>query len=300
MFKKIIITDKKFTILKLAIGLLILIAVILTFNPVRITRDSLNQHFFDTMFQNFENMGGGNNKEPIKSITVNNMTLNIYGIVFENQEIILKYDLMKGENTRIPEQALASAVVSCKDQRDNYSSEYNAKSPGNSSVSLTVLTNEKIDTAPNYLNKPVKISVYIIYKENHDSQGFTQDFEFEYTPTQIYAEKIINVDREFSYSDKSMNIKRIILNGLYMRIECDYKRETSTDMWCLFKAYDELGEEAGFLGASASETTSEYFYNNISEKAGKLYLHPSIHQYDANRKEKITTLDEKIEITLSR
>ncbi|SHO45478.1 DUF5643 domain-containing protein [Anaerocolumna xylanovorans] len=299
MFKKMNIVDKEFLILKLLISLLIFITITLFFSPIRVTHDSLNQRFSNIIFQNFENMGG-NAGNPIKSISANNLTLNIYNIVFENQEILLKYDLRKDDNTSIPGQAISYAMVFDQNQHYKYKSEYNVKALSNdlSSTTLAVLTKENADTVSNYLNKTVKISINIIYKSNDDNQGLTQDFEFEYTPTQIYNETIIQVNREFSYLDKSIKVKQIILNGLYMRIECDYERERSSDMWCFFKAYDESGEEAAFYGASASENTSEYFYNNVSEKATKLYLYPRIYQYDATSKEKIIPLDEKIEIIL--
>lgn len=299
MYKKIKITDKRVLIVKLVVCLVISTIIVLAFNSIRITHDSYNQHITNAIFQKFEDMSGSYDK-PIKSVTINGITINIYGIVFENREILLKYNLMKDGNNLITEQAVSYAMVSCQNQSYNYNSEFNMKAPGSSSpsASLAVLANSKADAGADLLNKTVKISVNIMYKVTHDSQALTQDFAFDYTPDKIYAEKIIPVNHEFYYKDKLINIKQVILNGLYMRIECDYKREESSDIWCLFKAYDEFGKEAEALGATASETTSEYFFSNISEKASKLYLYPRLSQYDVTGKEKIILIDEKIEISL--
>lgn len=299
MFKKIDTISKKFIVISLFFCVLAVggffLALTLMGRGVKSDKKSLT----DIVYKNYENFRGNAESTTIKSLPVNELTLNIYDMFFENNEIVLKYDLMKN-NTIISNQTIYSFVIFDKNQSIDYKLEYSAKAfvKKDSSPTLAVLREENMDTALNYQNKTIKMTISIYYKLDKDSKSLSQDFEFNYTPKKIYDETIIRVNHEFSYLNEQIKMKQIIFNGLYTLLECDYKHTKFSDVWYSFEVFDEFGKKVANYGASVGDESSIYYYDKIGEKATKLYLYPIAHKYDANKKEKITPIDEKIEVKL--
>lgn len=252
-----------------------------------------NSSFTDMVNQNYKELKG-NTESNVISISEEGVTLKIYDVFLESNEVVLKYELLNN-NVAVPVQSVNSLVMSDDNQRVDYKAEYNAKG-------LAVFRNEKSDIVPDFRDKNVKIDITFLYmlSAKKGSEGFSRNFEFHYTPEKIYDESVIEVNSGFSYLNKQIKINRLVFNGLYMIMECSYDFKTISDVWYTFQVKDEFNKKITCYASSIEDGGAKYFLAMKNKDKNVLYISPSAHQYEASKKnkEKITPIKEKIKITI--
>ncbi len=281
--------NKKITGLVVLICSLILVGVLLSLSFSRRAFGIAKSSFPDMVYQNYEQLRS-NTDNTIETISNNDLTLKVYDVFLEDHETVLKYELMKNGNV-ISKQSIYSLVISDNNQSIAYMTEYQGKN-------LAVLRDDNLVTIPSFEENKVKIVITIYYKLEKDGQSLSQDFEFNYAPNKLYHEKIYDINHEFSYLSKQIKINRIIFNGLYMLLECNYDYNTLSDVWYTFEAEDENGKKIKCYTASIGEGSSKYYLDLISEKEKVIYLSPIAHKYNAKKKEVTIPINEKIEVKI--
>lgn len=281
--------NKKSKVLVILICSLIFIGVFISLSFSRRAFGNAKSSFPDMVYQNYEQLRG-NTDNTIETISKNELTLKVYDVFLEDHETVLKYELIKN-NKVISKQSIYSLVISNKNNSIDYKSEYQGEN-------LAVLRDDNLDTIPSFEENKVNIVITIYYKLEKDSQSLSQDFEFNYAPDKLYHEKIYEINHEFSYLNKPIKINRIISNGLYMLLECNYDYNTLSDVWYTFEAKDEHGKKIKCYTASIGEGSGKYYLDLISEKEKVIYLYPIAHKYDGKKKEVTIPINEKIEVRI--
>ena len=252
-------------------------------------------------------------KDPVnQSITVDDITMNIYDIVMGKHGMVITYNLVDEKGNAVVSKLQNRTVafhmmfgvniIDSQNRTIKGSVEYHEKTTFEDDLSpyLTLITFEDpyINTE-DWVNSSIKVNAKVTWF-NDTSNPNINSFRFNYTPSKVYNEKIVNINKKLVIDKGTLTVSKLTLNGLYMMVEADYSSDFLDESFYL-KAVDEFGEEIKSYERKAAITEGSntvqatYMFENIKENVSKIYLIPC---YDKLMDNEFTTIqhEERIEV----
>lgn len=273
------------------LAILLSVLVCLSTKPVQAAIINLFSYITDNVYHSYETNVSSYKDQIDQSITVDDITMNIYDIVTGKHGMVITYNLVDKKGNAVvstfPNRTVAFHIMFGIQIIDNQnrmikgSVEYHEKTSFEDDLSpyLTLVTFEDpYFNTEEWVNCSIKINTKVTWFDETSNPDI-KSFSFNYTPTKIYNEKVVNINKKIVIDKETLTVSKLTLNGLYMMVEADYSSDFLDKSFYL-KAVDEYGEEiksyerktAITEGSDIVEAT--YMFENIDENVSKIYLIP--------------------------
>ncbi len=312
---KILIKQK---IRKMSFVLVILLFAFvgLSTKPVQAGIRYVFSYIIEGVYHNYKTNVSSYKDEINQSVTVDGITMNIYDIVMGKREMVITYNLIDEDGNAVVSDFQGRIVVfhfmvavNISDNQNRTikgTVEYHDKAFVGDDLSpyLTLITFEDSDVnTEEWVNCPIEINTKMAWSDS-DSNLIIKSFSFNYTPTKIYNEKVMNINKRIVLDNDTIILSKLTLNGLYMKIEAEYNTDLNKKDNFFLEAVDEFGKELKSYGELTVSTEGSavvqatYTYEIANENVSKIYLIPSYYELSDNGLWKTIQLDERIEIEI--
>ncbi len=278
---------------KSAFILVILLSVLvcLSTKPVQAAIINLFSYITDNVYHSYKTNVSSYKDQINQSITVDDITMNIYDIVTGKHGMVITYNLVDEKGNAVVSKLqnrtvafhtmLGVQIIDSKNRTIKGSVEYHEKTTFEDDLSLylaLVTFEDSLTNTEEWLNCLIKVNAKVTWFD-YTSNPDIKSLSFNYTPTKIYDEKIVDINKKLVIDKGALTVSKLTLNGLYMMVEAEYSSNFLNESLYL-KAVDEFGEEiksyerktARTEGADTVQAT--YMFENIDENVSKIYLIP--------------------------
>ncbi|MFT4146097.1 MAG: DUF4179 domain-containing protein [Mobilitalea sp.] len=285
----------------------------LSTKPVQAAIQNLFSYIIESITHNYERKMSSYKDEINQSVTVDGITMNIYDIVMGKQEMVIRYNLIDENGNAVGMEfpgktvvfhSMGGVYISDNNNRTIKGSvEYHDKTSLGDDLSpyLSLITFEDANVnTEEWVNCPLEISTKLAWSDS-DSNPVIKSFSFNYTPTKIYNEEVVNINKRIVLDNDVITLSKLTLNGLYMKIEAEYNIDYNKKDDFFLEAVDEFGKELRSYGRRTVSTDGSalvqaaYTYEIANENVSKIYLIPCY--YGLSDIDRIQ-LDERIEIEI--
>jgi hypothetical protein len=240
--------------------------------------------------------------------------MNIYDIVMANQGMMIRYNLVdengNAVTTQFQDKAVAYHSMGTVHISDNKKRtidgrvEYHEQTFPEDDLSpfLAFITfdDPNVNTKE-WINCPLEISTKMAWTDS-DCNPIIKSFSFYYTPTKIYEEQLININQKLI--GDTITVRKLTLNGLYTKVEAEYRTDFDKKDNFFLKAVDEYGNDIKRYEIRTENTEGSnivyatYIFENVSDNVSKIYLIPCYDEIKDNVISNTIQLDEKLEIEI--
>ncbi len=288
----------------------------LSTKPIQAAIRNVFAFITEGVYHNYETNVNSYKDEINQSVTVDGITMNIYDIVMRKHGMIITYNLIDEDGNAVVTELRGEAVafhtmgaVHISDNKNrtiNGRVEYHEKTFIEDDLSpyLSLITFEDSNiNTEEWVNCPLEINTKMAWSDK-DSNPVVKSFSFHYTPTKIYNEKVLSINRKIVIDNGTIIVSKLTLNGLYIKIEAEYNSDFNKKDNFYLKAVDESGKEIKTYerGTESADNSTivqaTYIYENVKENVSKIYLIPCYDTLSDNGLAKTIQLDERIEIEI--
>lgn len=307
-------TIKKIIALTILVGIVSLYFVLR--NEDIVNKDSTN-NFEERVYANYQTNLENYKEEINQSITVNGVTMNIKEVVLQNSGLVLAYTLTEENGTIITKQTPMSVRIRSEgnnvfDGKNEYLTNPDGK---NFSSALAVFISENSSLPMKELiGTSLTVTVDVYYQLNNTGSEIEENrttggetFIFQFTPSKIYEEKVIEIKQAFQFKNEPSTIQSLTSNGLYMKIlyyypmdfeSMDYESKDYEMEVCYLKVEDEFGTEIEGFSGDIDEERAFWYYDILPDNTTKIYLTPNLMVYEKDGDEKLTPIGQRIEVII--